>query len=234
MYLNTMDIPSRLLEIHNQLHFSDKVQLKKELPEQIMALYHVHPESSVLELGGSIGRNTCVINTILENKSNHVVIEPNPNERQGLEYNKQINNLEFQIEPYVLSMNPLYSRGWYTHNQSVAGSIKVDNITWQQLCEKYNTKFDTLVIDNEGNFVQNLKDFPNILDNIKLLIIEHDFHSQHDLDFFKNHMKSKGFTLVDKYEKTQPLGPGMNWSDGVIGDEIFVSVWKSLFENIIL
>tara|TARA_B100001996_G_C18208159_1_gene418808 strand:+ start:62 stop:166 length:105 start_codon:yes stop_codon:yes gene_type:complete len=33
-----MGIPSRLLEIHSQLYFYDKAQLKKELPEQIMAL----------------------------------------------------------------------------------------------------------------------------------------------------------------------------------------------------
>lgn len=39
-------------------------------------------------------------------------------------------------------------------------------------------------------------------------------------------MTNKGFTMVDKYLKTEQYGPGMMWSDGLKPDPIFVSVWK--------
>lgn len=32
--------------------------------------------------------------------------------------------------------------------------------------------------------------------------------------------------MIDKLLKTDKFGPGMNWSDGLKTDPIFVSVWK--------
>ena len=79
--------------------------------------------------------------------------------------------------------------------------------------------------DNEGNFCDTLKSFPNILDNIRLLIIEHDFNSFDDINFFKETLKKNNFTLKIKYMKNSKFGPGNNWPHGVIGDPIFVSAW---------
>lgn len=71
-----------------------------------------------------------------------------------------------------------------------------------------------------------LKSFPNILDGIRLLIIEHDFNSMDDLNYFYKIMKSNNYEISSTYLKNDKYGPGNNWSDGVVGDNIFVSVWS--------
>lgn len=69
---------------------------------------------------------------------------------------------------------PLYSKDWYTIKTPKNGFVKVPTIRYEELKNKYNLDFTALVIDNEGNFVDNLKDFPDILNGIKKLIIEDD------------------------------------------------------------
>ena len=216
-----------LKNIHKHIKFKNRKQLvAKELPEQIMACKHIEEDDVVLELGGSIGRNSCVINYILKNKTNHVVVEPSQREMAELKYNRQVNNFGFHIEESAISKVPLYSKEWYTIKTPQKGYVKVPTISYEDLIAKYNLSFTALVIDNEGNFVDNLKDFPTILDGIKKLIIEHDFNSNSDLNYFNKIMTSNGFTMVDKHLKTDIYGPKMKWRDGVRTDPIFVSVWK--------
>jgi hypothetical protein len=216
----------KLIPIHNSLtKFTPYHSLRDELPEQIMACYHLKEDDRVLELGGSIGRNTCIINSILKDKTKHVVLEPSPLELIGLGTNKINCNLGFQIEPSAISNIPLYSKGWYTFHNEIPGSIRIHTINYNDLISKYDISFTTLVIDNEGNFPQTLKDFPNILENIRLLIIEHDFNSQEDINFFYDTMTKNGFELTTKYLKDYPFGPGIEWSNGIREDPIFVSAW---------
>ena len=216
----------QLIDIHNSLSFTDKSQLNTEIPEQLMAVKHITPDSVVLELGGSIGRNSCVINSILDTKTNHVVIEPSTKELSTLQENRDSNNFGFFIENSAISKDPLYSLGWYTYRTQIPDSVEVNTINYDTLLEKYKLKFNTLVIDNEGHFVGMLKDFPTILDGIKLLIIEHDFNTEDDLCYFKKSMTQSGFIMKDMLLKTDRYGPGMNWHDGLNTDPIFVSVWK--------
>lgn len=216
----------RLLNIHEALFFSHKNDLNKEIPEQLMAVKHISPQDIVLELGGSIGRNSCVINSILDIKTNHVVIEPSLKELPLLQQNKESNNFGFHIESSAISNFPLYSLNWSTYKTPVPNSVEVNVIKYNDLINKYNLKFNTLIIDNEGNFVDMLKDFPNILDDIRLLIIEHDFNTEDDLCYFKKTMTERGFKMSDYFLKNERHGPGINWSDGLNTDPIFVSVWK--------
>lgn len=216
----------KLIDIHNSLSFTDKSQLNKEIPEQLMAVKHITPDSIVLELGGSIGRNSCVINSILDTKTKHVVIEPSTKELSMLQQNRDSNTLGFFIENSAISNVPLYSLNWQTYQTQIPGSVEVNTINYDDLLAKYKLKFNTLVIDNEGHFVDMLKDFPTILDSIKLLIIEHDFNTEDDLCYFKKTMTQSGFKMEDMFLKTERYGPGMGWTDGLNTDPIFVSVWK--------
>ena len=218
---------TQLKPIHDSLEFHpNKSQLTRELPEQIMAITHIKPDDCVLELGGSIGRNSCVINTILNNKTHHAVIEPSPKEIITLARNRDVNNLRFHIENSAISTIPLYSRGWYTYPTQIPGSTKINTLSYSEFKSKYNLPFNVLVIDNEGNFPKMLSDTPEILNGIRLLIIEHDFHTQNHYDFFKNTLNNKGFTLKTKFLKETKYAPGMNWADGLNTDPIFVSAWE--------
>lgn len=222
------EMENTLNNIHSKLKFIQGGNLRTELPEQLMIAKHLLPTDVVLELGGSIGRASCVINYILDNKKNHVVVEPHLGEVANLKHNRDLNSFGFQIEESAISSVPLYSRGWHTYKQNVAGRTQVKTITYNELKQKYNLNFTVLVIDNEGNFVDTLKDYPEILDNIRLLQIEHDFNTNDDLNFFNDKLLSSGFNMEDKYLKTEKYGPGMNWSDGLQTDPIFVSTWKRL------
>tara|TARA_Y100000389_G_scaffold201059_2_gene242879 strand:+ start:5166 stop:6359 length:1194 start_codon:yes stop_codon:yes gene_type:complete len=212
-----------LKKIHNTLQFTGGIF--SEVPEQIMIIRHLQDTDCVLELGGSIGRSSCIINSILSDKSNHVVVEPSKSELNTLEKNRDVNNLHFHIENSAISTKQLYSKGWYTHDTQISGSVPVNCIPFENL-QKYKLSFNVLVIDNEGNFVQMLKDFPNVLNGIRMVQIEHDFHCQEDLDYFTKTLHDCGFSCVDTLKKVDPHGPGWKWKDGVIGDPIFVSVWK--------
>ena len=143
-----------------------------------------------------------------------------------MKLNRDTNNLGFHIEHSAISDIPLYSYGWYTVKTQIEGSVEVSTIAYEDLQSKYNLRFNVLVIDNEGNFVDTLKVYPNILNNITTLIIEHDFNSNADLQYFSNHLIENNFTMVDTYGKDEKFGPGINWIDGVVTDPIFVSVWK--------
>ena len=59
-----------------------------------------------------------------------------------------------------------------------------------------------------------------------MINIEHDFNSIEDLDYFYDVMKRNKFQIVDTYMKNDEYGPGMDWTEGVDTDDIFVSVWK--------
>jgi hypothetical protein len=226
IYIYNMEFEKKLFDIHNAIKFNNKNQLKQEIPEQLMVLKHIKSNDVVLEFGGSVGRNSCIISKILSDSKNFVTIEPSPTEQINLIKNRDLNNFNFQIEPCVLSDIPLYSKGWYTYKSQVPGSIKVNNIKWEEFKKKYNMNFTVFIIDNEGNFVDNLKTIPNILNGIRLLNIEHDFNSNEDLQFFNNKMKENGFIMIDKFMKNDKYGPGINWSDGIRTDPIFVSVWE--------
>ena len=216
----------KLLDIHNKISFSNKSKLNEEIPEQLMAVKHITPDSIVLELGGSIGRNSCVINSILDNKSNHIVVEPSTGELTTLTQNRDSNHFGFFIENSAISNVPLYSLGWQTYTVQIPNSVQVKTIDYNDLLEKYKLKFNTLVIDNEGHFVGMLKDYPAILDDIRLLIIEHDFNTEDDLCYFKQIMTQSGFIMSDMFLKNERYGPGINWVDGLNTDPVFVSVWK--------
>ena len=216
----------KLLDIDNKISFSNKSNLNEEIPEQLMAVKHITPDSIVLELGGSIGRNSCVINSILDNKSNHIVVEPSTGELTTLTQNRDSNHFGFFIENSAISNVPLYSLGWQTYTVQIPNSVQVKTIDYNDLLEKYKLKFNTLVIDNEGHFVGMLKDYPAILDDIRLLIIEHDFNTEDDLCYFKQIMTQSGFIMSDMFLKNERYGPGINWVDGLNTDPVFVSVWK--------
>jgi FkbM family methyltransferase len=211
--------------IHSKLNFTGNIQT--EIPEQLMTAKHILPDDCVLELGGSIGRNSCVINSILTDKTKHVVIEPSKAELNILLKNRESNNLGFQVENSAISNKQLYSKHWYTFEIPVEGSVPVNCITYNDFKQKYNLPFNVLVVDNEGNFVKMMKDSIDILDNIRMIIIEHDFNTEDDYEYFKRTLKNKGFECKDTYSKIEKYGPGMRWPDGLQSDPIFVSVWKS-------
>ena len=166
----------RLSVIHDKLNikFGSKFD---EYPEQLLAVTFIQSTDRVLELGGNIGRNSCVISSILEDSSHLVVIEPNKEYMEKLTINRDNNNFKFNILPCALSSVPLIQNGFntipYDINYPVPENWElVSTITY----EDYDFKqFNVLVVDCEGALYYILCDYPQLLDNIKTIIIENDF-----------------------------------------------------------
>lgn len=197
---------SRLKYLHKYIDI-DHGDINGELPEQLMTVKYLSEDAKVLEIGGNIGRNSCIIASILKDDKNLVVLESHPEFYKQLEHNKNLNVFNFNIENSALSMVPLIQNHWITQVSSEVpdGWIRVDTITFEDLEKKYNIQFDTLVLDCEGAFYQILKDNPSCLTNINMVIIENDFFEIEKKTFVDETLAK--YNLKSIYKEAGGWGP---------------------------
>jgi len=171
-----------------------------EYPEQLMVIKHLTGKEKVLEIGANIGRNTMVIYHMLKDsaQNNFVTMECDPNTAKSLMYNRDINNVSFFVEAAALSKRKLIQKGWNTiaSDELLEGYNPVKTITWEQLNKKYNIAFDTLILDCEGAFYYILMDMPEVLDNIKMIIVENDYRDIEHKKYVDNMLLERGFQVV--------------------------------------
>jgi len=230
---NYIEINNKINSKINKIH--SKLQLKygsfeEELPEQKMVLRYLKGDEKVLEIGGNIGRNSLIIGHILSNNSNNsnnntnntnsinfVTLESNVNIAPQLVENRNLNNMNFHIETSALSKRQLIQQGWNTIVSDVLldGYQPVNCVTFDELQTKYNIIFDTLVLDCEGAFYYILMDMPEILNNIKLIIMENDYLDITNKQYIDNILTQNNF-VVD-YVEAGGWGPCYN---------NFFEVWK--------
>jgi hypothetical protein len=173
--INNM-INNKINELHTKLNLNYG-SFKEELPEQKMVIRYLTGNEKVLEIGGNIGRNSLIIGSILENSTNLVTLESDEYISNQLIENRNLNNLHFHVENSALSIKKMIQKGWNTTQSDILldGYKWVNTITVEELKNKYNIIFDTLVLDCEGSFYYILLDMPEILDNINLIIMENDY-----------------------------------------------------------
>ena len=99
----------------------------------------------------------------------------------------------------------------FNENNKYNASL-VNIISFNELEEKYNLKFDTLVIDCEGAFYYILLDMSEILHNIRTIIIENDFKISFQKEYVINTFIKESFVNV----YNQPLNDVTD----------FYQVWK--------
>ena len=173
-------ITDKLRDLHSRLklNYGD---FNGEYEEQKMAMMYIKPDDIVLELGGNIGRNSCIIASILNDSKNLVVFESSDSIAMQLKENRDLNNLDFNIEDCALSKCQLYQKGWDTvpvdfiiNHTDFVNWTKVKTSTWSDIKNKYNIKFNTLVADCEGALYFILRDEPTFLENFKKIIRDHN------------------------------------------------------------
>jgi FkbM family methyltransferase len=209
-----------LKNIQNQLKL-DYGSFDIEVPEQLMAIKYIKGNEKVLEIGGNIGRNTMIIGYILNNNNNNnfVSLECDTDISNQLIHNRDLNKLDFYIENAALSKRPLIQKNWDTIVSDVVldGYKKVNTIDYSQLYNKYKIDFDTLVLDCEGAFYYILMDMPEILNNIKLIIMENDYHDIEHKIYIDKILKENNF----KVDYTE----GGGWGECA---DYFFQVWIKL------
>ena len=204
--INNNNINAKLQDMHSKLKIKYGI-LNEELPEQKMVIRYLTGSEKVLEIGGNIGRNSLMIASILGNSNNNnfVTLESDVNIAKQLEENRDLNNFNFHIESSALSKRKLIQKCWDTiPSDTLQDGYKwVNTITLNELNTKYNIEFDTLVLDCEGAFYYILIDMPEILNNIKLVIMENDYYDiskKQEVDkiltnnnFYRNYVEDGGW-----------------------------------------
>jgi FkbM family methyltransferase len=169
-----------------------------ELPEQQMIYMFLTGNEKILEFGGNIGRSSIIASSILKDSKNHLVLETDKNNVSKLYENRNLNNLEFHIEDKALSKKKLIQHYWTCE---ISDYLK-DGYFWVDICDydyiknKYNIDFDTLIIDCEGAFYYIIIDFPEIINNINLIIMENDYYNNNHYIYIKYFLIDNGFTCV--------------------------------------
>jgi len=208
----------KLAQIHSSLVIKEG-NLCEEYSEQVMSVMFIKPHDKVLEIGSNIGRNTLIISSLLEDQNNLVTLECDPKSYNILLENRNLNNHKFRAVNKALSYRPLILSGWdskpFTGGHVPKNHIKVDTITFDDLEEKNNIKFDTLVADCEGALYYIFLDNPDILDCIKTIIVENDYYILSQKEKVDEIVSCKGFQRV--YFQPGGWGPC---------ESRFYEVWK--------
>ena len=212
--LNEHQATQRLLTIHNQLSLIHG-SLHEEFPEQLMAAMFISENDKVLEIGGNVGRNSCVIGSMLKNSNQLVVAESDFETAVQLVNNRENNRLGFLVENSAISCVLLYQYGWDTTPEYKPGFIPIQTITYTELKNKFGMQFNVLVADCEGALYYILNDDESVLNDVETIIVENDYHNYfHYLNVCTKFMLH-GFHLA--YNKAGGWGPCYNE---------FYQVWK--------
>ncbi len=203
--INKESIDTKLKNIQESLKLNFG-SFNDELPEQKMVVRYLTGTEKVLELGGNIGRNSLIIASLLKH-NDFVTLECDASIAKSLEYNRDINNLKFNIEPSALSKRSLIQKGWETMPSDIllTGYKWINTITYEDLKKKYNIEFDTLVLDCEGAFYYILNDMPELLNNINLIIMENDYND-YNHKLYVNDMLNK-YNFLLHYSEYGGWGP---------------------------
>jgi FkbM family methyltransferase len=210
--LSDSDASEKLLKIHNKIKILGG-SFNEEFPEQIMVAKVLSGNENVLEIGANIGRNTLVIADMLREKGNDInflSFECDINSYNILKNNRDINHFNFNIENSALSARRLIQKGWDTipSDTLIDGYTEVNTITFNEIKIKYDINFDTLVLDCEGAFYYILKDMPNILDNINLIIVENDYCDLSHKEYVDDILRYNDFSII--YSKSGGGGSCMS------------------------
>jgi FkbM family methyltransferase len=213
-----MDLAKKLKYIQNNLKINYG-NFDEEVPEQLMAVKYLTGNENILEIGGNIGRNSLVMASILNKNGNTnlVTLECDKENAVKLIHNKNLNNLKFHVIIAALSKRKLIQQGWNTivSNKLLPNYKWVNTITLDKIYNKCKFTFDTLVIDCEGAFYYILLDMPEILNNIKLIIMENDYSNKSHKTYIDEQLKKNNFYV----DYTEPGGWGPCQNN-------FYEVWK--------
>ena len=209
-----------LSKIHSTLQLKyERWGFDGEYPEQRMAYRFLKGDEKVLELGSNIGRNSLVIAAILKDQSQFVTMECDPNSVKKVSENRDINSMTFHIEPSALSNKSLIQNQWTTKPSIDVepGWTRVNTITYDELVAKYKINFDTLIADCEGALYYILQDMPKILTNMRLIIMENDYHDITQKHMVDGILREAGFERI--YKEAGGWGPCYDF---------FYETWKRM------
>lgn len=184
---------------------------KYELPERILLKY-IEPSDSVLELGGSIGVVSNVMNQLLDDKTNHVVVEPNPLAIFYSELNRNKNKSGYNLvrglvgDGSLVQMNLSYEfigSSQIMRYDSNAYSVGIVSKPLNEFINLLSGKENlVLVMDIEGGESVVVKDDGIRLFN-KIIVERHPNILLENDGLIDERLEMAGFVLKDSLENVQ-------------------------------
>jgi FkbM family methyltransferase len=181
----------------------EKINTKvEEIDEQVDAEQYIKPDDIVLEVGARYGTVSNVINTILKNKTNHIVIEPDDTVINALTKNRDSHGCKFQIfNGYISNKNKkIIYKDYATHlvdiDEKGGEDLANKRISYTDLKKKYNLDFNVLVIDCEGCMEELILDIGKDIKNYNKIFFEKDFPHKSNYEFIKNYLLGYNFNII--------------------------------------
>ncbi len=173
-----------------------------ESNEQRLALQYIKDNDCVLELGARYGTVSYAINSKLNNKSQHVAVEPDKVVWDALDKNLQNNNCKTQVFKGVISKTKqelLNDPYWGGYGKSCIPNefSNLPIISLEEVEKMVDSKFTVLFVDCEGCLESFLDENPNILNSIRLLIFEADNSANCNYNKIIELLKSKNFKAIE-------------------------------------
>jgi FkbM family methyltransferase len=180
-----------------------------EVNEQAQCAEYIRPHHHVLELGARYGTVSCVINKLLDDKTKHVAVEPDPIVIGALKQNRDAHGCQFHIVDGVITPCNMHLTTFYhINNDCTYGNYSqptekehanVKNFTLEDIKKKYDIEFNCLVADCEGFLEQFLRENPDFAKGIDTAIVEYDRPKYCDYNYVKNVFLTSGLRcVVDK------------------------------------
>lgn len=162
---------------------------------------YILKDDSVLELGCKCHIMSCAINDNLNNKSNHLVVEPDEKVCAILENIREKNNYYFQILNGLISRKKIdiinfenwdrnYGSG-YVENENT----KIPSYSFNEIKEKYNLNFNVLYIDCKELLDFFIEENQYFFTNFRLIIFNKDYE-KYDYDNIENILHNSGFRNI--------------------------------------
>lgn len=173
-----------------------------EVEEQKLVRKYIVETDVVLELGARYGSVSCIINSNLSCKTNHVAIEPDNRVWGALERNMQVNKCKFHIVKGFISNKKLnltnldVYHGGYGATFVEDTNSNIPSFTLDEINEKYNLEFNVLVADCEGFLEVFFDENPTFYNNLRLIIFEADYSEKCNYNKIRKALAEKGFKKI--------------------------------------
>jgi FkbM family methyltransferase len=172
-----------------------------ENTEQYQAYKYIKPEDVVLELGGRYGTVSVVINKIVNNKSGHVVVEPDENVINCLKTNLENHGSSCQVLPqFISNSNKKIIYNGYGTSTEYDESKSSNQITYEEFKKMYPQDFNVIVADCEGCVYDFLEMMGEDFNKLNKLIFEADKPDICDYSKVKDKLTNAGFKEVDNQD----------------------------------
>jgi FkbM family methyltransferase len=191
------------------VYFKGILVLDKYEKDERQVIKEYLPEGEpVIELGGSIGVVSCMVNRRLKAPDKHIVVEANPVVVPTLKKNRDANDCQFAIIEAAVGYGS-ETVTFFSNGLSLCGSIylgggekwEVPTTTLQSIAEKAGFDRFTLICDIEGSeigMVEHEMDF--IREHVGLLLMETHVDTPYEeagVQLVLNKLAANGFEMRD-------------------------------------